>query len=197
MSALCICTCTRHNICDKASRISLPSAHLPLWPHFAPIHSFNNGYGDHASSRILQLEPASREHGCRLTVLLVPLHPLLSLPQTLIHRSYWPAFMDLAQTLVRSVARAFYDTRHILVIDALMIHSAYAHRASQSPLRDKPRLTSAVDSQMRTWRCCWACSRRTCGSCAGSCGRTSCSQCEGAPAPSPSLLPQHVPRADG
>ncbi|KFZ05510.1 hypothetical protein V501_08297 [Pseudogymnoascus sp. VKM F-4519 (FW-2642)] len=32
--------------------------------------------------------------------------------------------MDLAQTLVRSVMRAFYDTKHILVIDALIIHSA-------------------------------------------------------------------------
>ena len=35
--------------------------------------------------------------------------------------------MDLAKTLIRSVARAFYDTRHILIIDALLIHSAYAH----------------------------------------------------------------------
>ena len=33
--------------------------------------------------------------------------------------------MDLAQQLVRSCARAFYDTKHILVIDALIIHSAY------------------------------------------------------------------------
>jgi len=33
--------------------------------------------------------------------------------------------MDRAQTLVRSVMRAFYETRHILVIDALIIHSAY------------------------------------------------------------------------
>ncbi|KAL9612765.1 MAG: hypothetical protein Q9167_002650 [Letrouitia subvulpina] len=32
--------------------------------------------------------------------------------------------MDLAKTLIRSVARAFYETRHVLVIDALMIHSA-------------------------------------------------------------------------
>lgn len=38
--------------------------------------------------------------------------------------------MDLAQTLVRSVVRAFYDDsktfdrRHILVVDALIIHSA-------------------------------------------------------------------------
>ncbi|EON96161.1 putative transcription initiation factor iie subunit alpha protein [Phaeoacremonium minimum UCRPA7] len=32
--------------------------------------------------------------------------------------------MDLAQTLVRSVVRAFFDTRSILIIDALIIHSA-------------------------------------------------------------------------
>ncbi len=31
--------------------------------------------------------------------------------------------MDLAKTLIRSIVRAFYDTRHILVVDALMIHS--------------------------------------------------------------------------
>lgn len=33
--------------------------------------------------------------------------------------------MDLAKTLVRSVVRAFYETKHILIIDALVIHSAY------------------------------------------------------------------------
>ena len=33
--------------------------------------------------------------------------------------------MDLAKTLIRSVARAFYETRHVLVVDALMVHSAY------------------------------------------------------------------------
>lgn len=32
--------------------------------------------------------------------------------------------MDLAKNLVRSVARAFYETRHILIVDALVIHSA-------------------------------------------------------------------------
>ncbi|KAG2411728.1 hypothetical protein HFD88_009284 [Aspergillus terreus] len=31
--------------------------------------------------------------------------------------------MDLANTLIRSVVRAFYETRHILVVDALFIHS--------------------------------------------------------------------------
>lgn len=33
--------------------------------------------------------------------------------------------MDLASTLIRRVARAFYETRHILVIDSLFIHSVY------------------------------------------------------------------------
>jgi transcription initiation factor TFIIE subunit alpha len=33
--------------------------------------------------------------------------------------------MDIAKALVKCVARAFYDTRHILVLDALMIHNAY------------------------------------------------------------------------
>jgi transcription initiation factor TFIIE subunit alpha len=32
--------------------------------------------------------------------------------------------MDLAVTLVRSVARSFLETRHVLIIDALIIHSA-------------------------------------------------------------------------
>ncbi|RJE26269.1 transcription initiation factor [Aspergillus sclerotialis] len=31
--------------------------------------------------------------------------------------------MDLANTLIRSVVRAFYETRHILIVDALFIHS--------------------------------------------------------------------------
>jgi hypothetical protein len=33
--------------------------------------------------------------------------------------------MDLAQELVRSCVRSFYETKYILVIDALIIHSAY------------------------------------------------------------------------
>ena len=32
---------------------------------------------------------------------------------------------QLAQILVRSVVRAFYDVEHVVVIDALAIHSAY------------------------------------------------------------------------
>ena len=35
--------------------------------------------------------------------------------------------MDLAKTLIRSVARVFYELQHVLVIDALMVHSAYLH----------------------------------------------------------------------
>ena len=37
--------------------------------------------------------------------------------------------MDLAKTLIRSVARTFYDLQHVLVVDALMVHSAYARLA--------------------------------------------------------------------
>ena len=33
--------------------------------------------------------------------------------------------MDVAKDLVRCVARAFYDVKHVLVVDALMIHNAY------------------------------------------------------------------------
>lgn len=33
--------------------------------------------------------------------------------------------MDLANTLIRTVVRTFYETRHILVVDALFIHSVY------------------------------------------------------------------------
>lgn len=32
--------------------------------------------------------------------------------------------MDLAETLIRTVVRGFYETKHVLVIDALMVHSA-------------------------------------------------------------------------
>lgn len=31
--------------------------------------------------------------------------------------------MDSSKALIRSIARALYDTRHVLVIDALMMHS--------------------------------------------------------------------------
>ena len=32
--------------------------------------------------------------------------------------------MDLAKSLIRSVVRAFYETKHILIVDALLVHSA-------------------------------------------------------------------------
>ena len=32
--------------------------------------------------------------------------------------------MDLAVTLIKSTLRAFYDTRDILIIDALILHKA-------------------------------------------------------------------------
>ncbi|GAB1218388.1 hypothetical protein ATERTT37_007642 [Aspergillus terreus] len=40
--------------------------------------------------------------------------------------------MDLANTLIRSVVRAFYETRHILVVDALFIHSV----STRAEIRD-------------------------------------------------------------
>ena len=42
--------------------------------------------------------------------------------------------MDLANTLIRSVARAFYETKHVLVVDALMVHSAYVARGPHKDL---------------------------------------------------------------
>jgi hypothetical protein len=33
--------------------------------------------------------------------------------------------MDTAQTLLKMVLRAFYETRQIIVVDAVMAHSAY------------------------------------------------------------------------
>jgi hypothetical protein len=40
--------------------------------------------------------------------------------------------LDVAKALVKTVARAFYDTRHILVLDALMIHNACVLRSLRS-----------------------------------------------------------------
>ncbi len=37
--------------------------------------------------------------------------------------------MDLAVTLIKSVMRAFYQTRDILVVDALILHEAYGSRS--------------------------------------------------------------------
>lgn len=41
--------------------------------------------------------------------------------------------MDLAKTLIRTVVRAFYETKHVLVIDALMVHSASVKIMPQNP----------------------------------------------------------------
>lgn len=38
--------------------------------------------------------------------------------------------MDLAVTLIKAVMRAFYSTRDILVVDALILHEAYASLTS-------------------------------------------------------------------
>jgi hypothetical protein len=49
--------------------------------------------------------------------------------------------MDLAQMLVRSCVRSFYDTKHILVIDALIIHSAYVYCGGDGRFLYKEMLT--------------------------------------------------------
>lgn len=46
--------------------------------------------------------------------------------------------MDLANTLIRSVVRAFYETRHILVVDALFIHSVYVPHQYHRIATDTP-----------------------------------------------------------
>ena len=40
--------------------------------------------------------------------------------------------MDLAQAMVKSVARVFYDTKHVLVVDALILHSAYVFQCEHT-----------------------------------------------------------------
>lgn len=53
--------------------------------------------------------------------------------------------MDLAVTLVKSVMRAFYQTREILVIDALILHETYVRHRGAS--MEDSSLTSATDSE--------------------------------------------------
>ncbi|KAL8707142.1 MAG: hypothetical protein Q9220_007779 [cf. Caloplaca sp. 1 TL-2023] len=43
--------------------------------------------------------------------------------------------MDLPKALIRSVVRAFYDTRHVLVIDALMVHSTHTRQETREGLQ--------------------------------------------------------------
>jgi hypothetical protein len=57
-----------------------------------------------------------------------PAHPVIYQQQLSLSEHTTPAAMaqplDMAKTLVRSVARAFYETPAILIVDALVIHSA-------------------------------------------------------------------------
>jgi hypothetical protein len=55
--------------------------------------------------------------------------------------------MDLASSLIRTVARAFYETRHILVIDALFIHSVYPFTLVNGSW--DPQLTRPLDFMRR------------------------------------------------
>ena len=49
--------------------------------------------------------------------------------------------MDPARALISSVVRMFYDLHHVLVIEALMIHSAYVQ---SSRILEHVQLTFAV-----------------------------------------------------
>lgn len=80
--------------------------------------------------------------------------------------------MEIAKSLVKCVARAFYDTKHILVVDALMIHNAYVYppacwRASEIFVLE---LTQGIATGCATMISAvfWDCRRRTSTSCAGS-----------------------------
>lgn len=45
--------------------------------------------------------------------------------------------MDLAVTLIKSVMRAFYSTRDILVVDALILHEAYGVQFCEAHCKEK------------------------------------------------------------
>ena len=80
------------------------------------------GFVPPAGSLLLLQRPDDARLATRRNILLLP-------HQTAVRRNGPPCAMDLAKQLVRSCVRAFYqqpnfDVRHILVIDALVIHSA-------------------------------------------------------------------------
>ena len=84
------------------------------------------------------------------------------------------ANMDLASTLIRSVVRAFYETRHILVVDALFIHSVYEQAIHHSVRGEwhanAKSLRTAYTPKIS--RFSWGCNRKICGSCVGDCAKT-------------------------
>ncbi|KAI4110408.1 MAG: hypothetical protein LQ339_001273, partial [Xanthoria mediterranea] len=47
--------------------------------------------------------------------------------------------MDSSKALIRSIARALYDTRHVLVIDALMMHSTLSNEDLAHLLNMQPK----------------------------------------------------------
>jgi len=73
--------------------------------------------------------------------------------------------MEIAKSLVKCVARAFYDTKHILVIDALMIHNAYVPFGGFSLLPSRKTFfffaADGVVFVMMSWGNCWAFNLRT------------------------------------
>ena len=84
--------------------------------------------------------------------------------------------MDLANTLIRSVVRAFYETRHILIVDALFIHSVYdpvswfLFRLGYMNFDSNKYLLTVC--MLKTLLSCWECSKKISGSFAPSCERT-------------------------
>jgi hypothetical protein len=52
--------------------------------------------------------------------------------------------MDLANTLIRTVVRAFYETRQILIVDALCIHSVYVYFPSALKLSEAWRYMADI-----------------------------------------------------
>ena len=58
--------------------------------------------------------------------------------------------MDLAKTLIRTIVRAFYETKHVLVIDALMVHSAFVTQVAYKIIL----LSIEAGCPMRTLRLC-------------------------------------------
>lgn len=57
--------------------------------------------------------------------------------------------MDLARTLIRSVARAFYEVEHVLIIDALILHSALRDDDLALLMGQQPKYLRKLASRLR------------------------------------------------
>ena len=85
--------------------------------------------------------------------------------------------MDVAKALVRSVARAFYDVKHVLVIDALMIHNAFVS-PPPNPIPNLQLTFPTTASETTTWATFSAFKQRTSRNYAESSRRTGCYMCK-------------------